>query len=179
MTQRLEALKGNITQAMEQVAKDEKMSPEEIRVGLAQGTISIPFNPLHKDCKPLGVGKGLRTKVNANIGTSADFQNIDDEMNKLKSCIEAKADTVMDLSTGGDINLIRRQILDNCPLPLGTVPIYQASLENRMTPEGMFEVVEEQAKDGVDFMTIHCGVTFESIDCLKKQPRLINLKECL
>ncbi len=175
MTQREAALKGIITDAMKQVAKDEKMSPEEIRVGLAQGTMAIPFNPLHKDCKPIGVGKGLRTKVNANIGTSADFQNIEEELNKLKSCLEAQADTVMDLSTGGDINLIRRQILAACPLPLGTVPIYQASLEDRMTPEGMFEVVEEQAKDGVDFMTIHCGVTFESIGCLKKQPRLMEV----
>lgn len=175
MTQRQEALKGKITQAMEQVAIDEKMSPEEIRVGLAQGIIAVPFNPLHKNCKATGIGKGLRTKVNANIGTSVDYADSEEELKKLRAAIEAKADTVMDLSTGGNINAIRREILSVCSLPLGTVPIYQAALEDKMTVEGMFEVVEEQARDGVDFMTIHCGVTFESIGRLKKQPRLMEV----
>jgi len=174
-TQRQEALKGNITPRMEEVAKDEGRSPEEIRVGIAQGVIAIPYNPLHKNLKGVGIGRGLRTKVNANIGTSADYPNVEDELKKLKASLAAKADTVMDLSTGGDITAIRRRILAECPIPLGTVPIYQAMVENKMTVDGMFEVVEEQAKDGVDFMTIHCGVTFESIGRLKKQPRLMEV----
>lgn len=175
MTQREQALKGNITEAMQSVAKDEKRSPEEIRVGVAKGTISIPFNPLHQNCKPIGIGQGLKTKVNANIGTSADYPDLADELKKLEASLEAKTDTVMDLSTGGDISEIRKQIIRSCPVPLGTVPIYQAIADKKMTPDGMFEVVEDQAKDGVDFMTIHCGVTFETIGRLKKQPRLMEV----
>lgn len=175
MTQREEALKGNITEAMRLVAKDEGVSSEEIRVGLAKGVISILFNPIHRNCKPIGIGKGLKTKVNANIGTSADYPNIEDELKKLEASLEAKADTVMDLSTGGDISAIRRSIIMACSVPLGTVPIYQASIENRMTVDDMFKVVEEQAEDGIDFMTIHCGVTFETIGRLKKQPRLMDV----
>lgn len=133
------------------------------------------FNPRHKGVKPVSIGSGLSTKVNANIGTSADYQNVGEELKKLKVAIEAGADTIMDLSTGGDISAIRKSILAACPLPLGTVPIYQAIVEKRMTAEGMFEVVEEQARDGVDFMTIHCGVNFESIGRLKKQPRLMEV----
>ena len=174
-TQRQAALKGEITPQMIEVANDEGRSPEEIRVGLAQGVIAIPFNPLHKGCKGIGIGKGLKTKVNANIGTSADYPDVEDELKKLKASLDAKADTVMDLSTGGDISAIRKAILSACPMPLGTVPIYQAMVEKKMTAEGMFEVVEEQARDGVDFMTIHCGVNFESIGRLKKQPRLMEV----
>ncbi len=160
---------------MHEIAKGEGRNPEEIRTGLAQGVIAIPYNPLHKNLKGIGIGRGLRTKVNANIGTSADYPNVEDELKKLKASLEAKTDTVMDLSTGGDITAIRRRILAECPVPLGTVPIYQAMVENKMTVDGMFEVVEEQARDGVDFMTIHCGVTFESIGRLKKQPRLMEV----
>ncbi|MEE8638540.1 MAG: phosphomethylpyrimidine synthase ThiC [Candidatus Margulisiibacteriota bacterium] len=175
MTQREEALKGNVTEAMRRVARDEGRSPEEIRVGVAQGVIAIPFNPLHKNCEPIGIGKGLKTKVNANIGTSADFPDLSDELKKLEASLDVKSDTVMDLSTGGDISAIRRSILMACPVPLGTVPIYQAQLGNKMTVDGMFEVVEEQAKDGVDFMTIHSGVTFETVGRLKKHPRLMDV----
>lgn len=175
MTQREEALKGNITQAMEIVAKAENLSVEEIRVGLAQGIISIPYNPLHKNCQPMGVGQGLKTKVNANFGTSADYPDVAEELKKLDAALAAKADAVMDLSTGGDITAIRRSILMKSTVPLGTVPIYQAIVDKQMTTEGMFAVVEEQARDGVDFMTIHCGVTFETISRLKKQPRLMDV----
>ena len=175
MTQRQQAVKGNITEQMKQVARDEGRSPEDIRSGLAQGVIAIPFNPLHQGCKVMGVGKGLKVKVNANIGTSAAFPDVADELVKLRAAVDAKTDALMDLSTGGDISAIRGEIIKKCPVPLGTVPIYQARVENKMTIDGMFEVVEEQAKDGVDFMTIHCGITRESIDCLKKQPRLMDV----
>jgi phosphomethylpyrimidine synthase len=174
-TQRQAALKGIITPQMSLVARDEGLSPEEIRAGIAQGIIALPFNPLHISCKPTGVGKGLRTKVNANIGTSIDYPAVEEELKKLAAAVDAKADALMDLSTGGDIASIRRRIIEACPLPLGTVPVYQARVEDRMTVDGMFEVVEEQAQDGVDFMTIHCGVTFESIGRLKKQPRLMEV----
>jgi len=174
-TQRQSALRGDITPQMVQVARDERFSPEEIRAGIAQGVIAIPFNPLHKNCRPVGIGKGLKVKVNANIGTSADYPDVSEEMKKLQAALDAKADAVMDLSTGGNISAIRKSILAACPAPLGTVPIYQAIVEKRLTAEGMFEVVQEQAEDGVDFMTIHCGITFESIGRLKKQPRLMEV----
>lgn len=174
-TQRQAALAGEITAQMNAVAKDEGLAPEEIRAGLAQGVIAIPFNPRHQGVKAVGIGKGLKTKVNANIGTSADYPRLEDELVKLQACLEAKADAVMDLSTGGDLRAIRKTILASCPLPIGTVPIYQAAVDNKMTVDGMFEVVEEQARAGVDFMTIHCGVTFESIGRLKKQPRVMGV----
>ncbi|MBI5400351.1 phosphomethylpyrimidine synthase ThiC [Candidatus Saganbacteria bacterium] len=175
MTQREEALKGVITEQMLAVARDEGCQPEAIRAGLANGVIAIPFNPRHKGCKAVGIGKGLRTKVNANIGTSADFPDVADEMKKLEAALSAKTDAVMDLSTGGDINAIRRHILAACLFPLGTVPIYQAIVDKKMTVEGMFSVVEEQARDGVDFMTIHCGVTQATVEQLRKQPRLMEV----
>ncbi|KAF0133737.1 MAG: thiamine biosynthesis protein ThiC [Candidatus Saganbacteria bacterium] len=175
MTQRQEAKKGNITPQMQAIAIDEKLSPEIILAGIKAGTIAVPYNPFHKNCRAVGVGKGLRTKVNANIGTSADFTSVEDELVKLHYALDAKADFVMDLSTGGDISEIRKKIIENCQVPLGTVPVYQAYIEKKMTAEGMFEVVEDQAKDGVDFMTIHCGVNSASIEKLKKHPRLMQV----
>jgi len=175
MTQRQEALKGNVTEAMQIVAKQEQRDVGEILGGLVAGTIAIPINPNHKNCRPIGVGKGLKIKVNANIGNSADYPNMADELAKLSVCLEAKADTVMDLSTGGDITAIRRSIIAKCPIPLGTVPIYQAVAEKKMTVDGMFSVVEQQAQEGVDFMTIHCGVTRKTIQALKDQPRLMQV----
>ncbi|MDI6731657.1 MAG: phosphomethylpyrimidine synthase ThiC [Candidatus Margulisbacteria bacterium] len=175
MTQRQEALKGNITSAMRQAARDEFLKPEEIQKGIAKGRIAIPFNPLHKGSKAIGIGKGLRVKVNANIGTSADYPKVGEELKKLRFALAAKTDAVMDLSTGGNITDIRERILTECCVPLGTVPIYQAIVENKMTPDGMFAVVEQQAKEGVDFMTIHCGVTRKTISQLKKHPRLMEV----
>ncbi|HTY12692.1 MAG TPA: phosphomethylpyrimidine synthase ThiC [Candidatus Omnitrophota bacterium] len=174
-TQRRSALAGKITLQMTQVASDEKVSAEFIRKGVAAGTICIPFNPLHKDLKALGIGKGLRVKVNANFGTSADYPKASEEIKKLKASLDAKTDTVMDLSTGGDINAVRRRIIKSCPVPLGTVPVYQAVHDKKMTVDGMFEVIEEQARDGVDFMTIHCGVTKSAVAALRKKPRLMEI----
>src|SRR3989339_1660261 len=143
--------------------------------GVAAGPIAIPNKPRHKKCIPMGVGKGLKTKVNANFGTSQDYPCLEDELKKLEVSIAAKADAVMDLSTGGDINATRRAILERSPLPLGTVRIYQVVVEDKFTVNGIFDVIEEQAKDGVDFMTVHCGVTLASIDKLKKHPRLMEV----
>src|SRR3989339_887312 len=174
-TQRQAALKGIITPQMKAVARDEGRQETEIRDGLAKGTIAIPFNPRHRGLKAIGIGKGLRTKVNANIGTSADFPQLKNELVKLKAAIDAKTDALMDLSTGGNINATRKAIMSACPVPVGTVPIYQMVVEKKMTVEGMFAVVEAQAKEGVDFMTIHCGVTRASVAELKKHPRLMEV----
>ncbi|MBU0630182.1 MAG: phosphomethylpyrimidine synthase ThiC [Candidatus Margulisbacteria bacterium] len=174
-TQRQAALKGVITPQMKQVARDEGTGDTVIRDGVAKGTIAIPFNKRHRGVKAIGIGKGLRTKVNANIGTSADFPQLKNELKKLKAALDAKTDALMDLSTGGDINATRKAIMSACPVPVGTVPIYQMVVEKKMTVEGMFSVVEAQAKEGVDFMTIHCGVTRASVAELKKHPRLMDV----
>ncbi len=179
MTQKEKARKGIITKEMEIVAVSEGRTPEEIRAGVEKGTIVIPANPLHRGLKPIGIGTNLRTKVNANIGTSPECSNIDKELKKLEVCIEAKADTVMDLSTSGDLDKIRRLIIESSPMPVGTVPIYQAVVEassvENMTEDLLFDVIERHAKDGVDFMTVHCGVTFETIGRLKKHPRIMDV----
>ena len=183
MTQLELARKGTISLQMKQVAEKEGLDAELIRQGVAQGTIVIPANIRHSNLNPCGIGKGLCTKVNANIGTSPDYGNIDTELEKLQTAIEYKADTVMDLSSGGDIAAIRRAIIASCPLPLGTVPIYQAGIEAierqgaivKMTADDLFATIEQQAEDGVDFMTVHCGVTQRAIAQLKSQGRLTNV----
>jgi phosphomethylpyrimidine synthase len=151
--------------------------------GLAAGEIVIPANINHANLIPCGIGKGLRTKVNANIGTSSDFCDLSMELKKCQTAIEFGTDTVMDLSTGGDISAIRKAILNASTVPVGTVPIYQAAIEAienngaivNMTVDDIFSVIEEHAKDGVDFMTVHCGVTQESLARLKKQGRVTDV----
>jgi phosphomethylpyrimidine synthase len=182
-TQRQKALAKNITNEMRLVARDESRSPEEIRQGLEKGEIVLIKNPIHGKARPVGVGRGLSTKVNANIGTSAFCSSIKSELAKLKVCVSSKAHTVMDLSTGGDLNKIRREIIKHSPLPVGTVPVYQAALLSekkygsfdRMTADDLFDAVELHAKDGVDFMTVHCGVNLDSVSTLKKNPRLMGV----
>src|SRR3990170_1292225 len=179
MTQILEARKGNSTPEMEAVARAEGVGLDHIMDGVANGTIVITRNAKHASITPLGIGKGLRTKVNANIGTSRDRMSIDDEIEKLKVAVAAGADAVMDLSTGGPVIEIRREILKQSTVAIGTVPIYQAAVETvaqgrsivQMDPETLFRVIEEQAEEGVDFVTVHCGVTLSSIERLKRQGR--------
>jgi phosphomethylpyrimidine synthase len=174
---------GLISSQMKLVAEKEGLEPEVIRAGLAEGTIVIPANPRHISLNPCGIGKGLCTKVNANVGTSSDYGTLETELEKVRVCLEYKADTVMDLSTGGDVTAIRRAMLASCPLPLGTVPIYQAGIEAverrgaivDLTPDDLFAVIEQQAEDGVDFMTVHCGVTQKAIGRLRNQERLTNV----
>jgi phosphomethylpyrimidine synthase len=183
MTQILEARKGNITPEMEAVARSESVSIEHVLEGVAEGTIVITRNMLHTSIAPLGIGKGLRTKINANIGTSKDRMSIDDEIEKLKVAVSAGADAVMDLSTGGPIIEIRKQILKHSTVAIGTVPIYQAAVETvelgksivQMDPELLFRVIEQQAKEGVDFVTVHCGVTISSVERLKRQGRIMDV----
>jgi len=165
------------------VAAREGLEEEFILQGIAEGNIVIPANIKHLNLEPRGVGKGLSTKINANIGTSSDYGDVNTEMQKLKVCLEAKADAVMDLSTGGDIPAIRQAIIAACPLPLGTVPIYQAGVVTmrkqdamvKMTVDDLFAAIEDHARDGVDFITVHCGVTRAAIDRLKQQGRVADV----
>ena len=168
---------------MEQVARQEGLTAEYIREGIADGTIIIPCNPLHRNLVPCGIGRGLRTKINANIGTSSDYGTIQTELEKLQAVIDYKADAVMDLSTGGDISALRRAVIAASPIPVGTVPVYQAGIEAiakhgsivAMTPDELFNVIEEHAKDGVDFLTVHCGVTRSVLSRLKQQGRVADV----
>jgi len=183
MTQLELARKGTVSPQIKHVAEKEGVEADFIIQGLADGEIIIPANVNHTNLIPCGIGKGLRTKVNANIGTSSDFCDLNTELRKLQTAIDFGADTVMDLSTGGDISAIRRAILSASTVPVGTVPIYQAgieAIENRgaivnMTVDEIFAVIQEHAKDGVDFMTVHCGVTQASLARLKKQGRTTDI----
>ena len=183
MTQLEMARKGRISPEMKSVAEYEGVSPELIRQGIAAGNTVIPANRRHKLGRYCGIGKGLKVKVNANIGTSSDHNDVKVELKKLRACIEYEADTVMDLSTGGDLKAIRRAIIKECTIPIGTVPIYQAGIDAiktrgamvNMTADDIFDAIEDHAKDGVDFVTVHCGVTRASIERLKRQGRLTDI----
>jgi phosphomethylpyrimidine synthase len=179
MTQLELARKGTVSSQMKHVAKMEGVETGFAIRGLADGEIIIPANFSHRNLVPCGIGRGLKTKINANIGTSSDFCDLNTELRKLETAIAFGADTVMDLSTGGDISAIRRAIVRDSTVPVGTVPIYQAGIEAidnhgaivDMTVDEIFAVIEEHAKDGVDFVTVHCGVTEESLGRLKRQTR--------
>ena len=183
MTQIEIARKGKYSREMLAVAKSENVTKEYVRTGVAAGRIVITSSLIHKPKKVCGIGKGLRTKVNVNIETSPDRSTVKQELAKLKVAIECGADAVMDLSTGGDMDKTRALIIKNSPIAVGTVPIYQASVEAirkcksvvEMTPEEMFAGIEKHIKDGVDFITVHCGVTKETIGRLRKEGRIANI----
>ena len=168
---------------MKAVAVREGVPAEAVRRGVAEGTIVIPANVNHRGLIACGIGKGLATKVNANIGTSTDYGDAATELEKLGIAEKAGADTVMDLSTGGDIASIRRALLKKTALPLGTVPIYQAAVDAlarhgamvQMTTDELFETIAEHAKGGVDFITVHCGVTRRALSRLKNQSRVTDI----
>ncbi len=177
------ARQGKITEAMEIVAKQEKMDVNLIRERVAEGTITICANVNHTSLIPRGVGKGLSTKVNANIGTSSAYPDIEPELIKLQAAIDAGADAVMDLSTGDNIDMSRRAIIEKSTVMVGTVPIYQATVDAirkhgavvDMTADDLLHAIAVQAKDGADFMTIHCGVTREVIQRMRKQGRIADV----
>jgi len=183
MTQLELARKGTVSPQMKAVAEAEGLEAEVIRQGVAQGTIVISANVRHARLSPCGIGQGLSTKVNANIGTSSDFGDTGTELEKLRVAVATGADTVMDLSTGGDISATRRAIIEASSVPIGTVPIYQAGIEAinkhdaivKMTADDLFAAIEEQARDGVDFITVHCGVTLSAVACLKQQGRVADV----
>lgn len=184
MSIREDALQGKMTPIFEACAKNEGVSPEFIMQGVAKGVIAIPKNNNHHFEKIIAVGQGLSTKVNANIGSSKDHQGVEQELQKLCIALKAGTDAVMDLSMGGDLNDVRREILRNCPIPLGTVPIYQSVAEvvenqkkdiGEVTKEYIFDTIRQQAEDGVDFMTIHCGITRNTLERLRGQERLMGV----
>ncbi len=183
MTQKIQAQKGMITKEMEVVAREEGVSSEWLREKIATGRIIIPASRNHLGVKPVGIGEGLRIKVNTNIGTSSDHIDLEEELKKLEVSIQAGTDTVMDLSTAGDIDAIRKEIIRHSSIPVGTVPIYEAAIEAvrkhkalaKMRVEDIFEVIERQAEEGVDFMTLHCGVTRNAVERLRGARRLLGV----
>jgi phosphomethylpyrimidine synthase len=183
MTQLEKARRGVITEEMTLSAVQEDVQPEYIRQGMVDGTIVIVRNVNHLSIKPLTIGKGLRTKVNANIGTSKDNNDLNLELKKLSVAIAAGADAVMDLSTGGDLAYIRKAVMEQSTVAIGTVPIYQAAVKvlaekkaiSEMTPEDLFAVIEENGRDGVDFITVHCGVNRQSVSAVEAQGRVLGI----
>ena len=176
-TQLERARAGELTPEMARVARDEARDPEWVRQMVAAGEIVIPCHPGRPDQRVVGIGTGLRTKVNASIGTSSDIKDISLETEKARVAQAEGADTLMELSTGGDLDLIRRRVLESVDLPVGNVPLYQAFAEtirthrnpNRLDPEYLFDLIERQLEDGISFMAIHCGINQFSIERLRKQ----------
>jgi len=168
-TQMYLARAGHVTPPMQRVAEREDLAPELIRDEVARGRLVIPANVVHltKRLDPMGIGKVARVKINANIGNSAVTSGIDGELEKLHHAVHFGADTVMDLSTGGDIDAIRQAIIDASPVPIGTVPIYQAVTQvgkvEDLSADDLLDMVEHQAQQGVDYMTIHAGVLREHV----------------
>lgn len=183
MTQLEQARKGIITNEMKQTALQEGVEPGYIRSSIVDGTVIITKNNKHTSTPPLAIGKGLRTKINANIGTSQDRVSLEQELEKLHTAVNAGADAVMDLSTGGQVDEIRKAIIKESPVPIGTVPIYQAALEAvrkgkslvELETDEIFDIIGKHAEDGVDFITVHCGVTRRSIEHIKKEGRLMGI----
>ncbi|MEA1929084.1 MAG: phosphomethylpyrimidine synthase ThiC [Candidatus Auribacterota bacterium] len=178
-----EAKKGNLTPEIKLVAQMEGIPAELILKGLVEGTIVVPVNRNRNVSRPCGIGKGLKIKVNANLGTSRQETDYEREMEKLAVAINAGADTVMDLSTGGDIRMLRSKILQASSVPVGTVPIYEAAIRVgeekgtivKMTGDDMLAAIENQARQGVDYMTVHVGVTLRTLETLKESPRLLGV----
>ena len=179
------AKNGKVTKEMEVVAQNEELDIEFIRKGIARGRIIIPKSN-RRDTNPIGIGEGLLVKINANIGSSKRVCNIKEELEKAKTAVKYGADTVMDLSTGvteQDVITIRKNILNEVKVPIGTVPIYQSALRSlekkgaiiNFDEDDLFNVIEEQAKEGVDFFTIHVGVTKQIVEYLKDHPRMMGV----
>jgi phosphomethylpyrimidine synthase len=180
--QMAEAKRGTATPEMKAVAEAERKPVEFILRGLAAGRLIIPRNARRESVSVRGIGEGLRTKVNANVGTSPDYANIEEEVEKAKIAVKYGADTVMDLSIGGDLDEARRRILRAVNVPIGTVPIYQAGIEAAkrgdvvdMSSDDIFNAVRRHAEDGVDFVTVHCGVTRAAVEALRRSGRLLDV----
>jgi phosphomethylpyrimidine synthase len=176
------AKKGIVTDEMKEVAIAESISPERLAADIETGVTVITRNTMH-EIKPLGIGKSLRTKINANIGTSKDKVSFDGELAKLDVLVKFGADAVMDLSTGGPIRDMRRILTAKSPIAVGTVPIYEAAVKaveshgrmSRMTADSIFKVIEDHVAEGVDFVTVHCGVTRKTIERLKDEGRVLDI----
>lgn len=171
-------LKNRLEPEIKNVAQTEGVTEEFVARGVEAGRIVIPRNLIHSP-KACGIGEGLSVKVNVNVGTSRDRVEVEEEMEKVQISLKYGADALMDLSTGGDIDSIRKRILSECTIPVGTVPIYQTGIRLArkgavvdMTEDDIFNGIIQHAKDGVDFMTVHCGITKELVDRLKRSPRV-------
>ncbi|GAB4177365.1 MAG: phosphomethylpyrimidine synthase ThiC [Geothermobacteraceae bacterium] len=170
------ARQGIVTPQMAAVANEENVSQDYVRQMVAEGKIVIPNNSIRKP-KAVGIGKGLRTKVNASIGTSSDIIDYDAEVRKAKAAQAAGADTLMELSVGGDLDRVRREVIAAVDLPVGNVPLYQAFCEaarkygdpNKLDEEMLFDLIEKQCADGMAFMAIHCGINLYTLERLRKQ----------
>jgi len=177
-----EARSGGTTPEMKAVARDENKTSHQIMRALAAGRLIIPRNVRREGIDVKGIGEGLRTKINANVGTSPDYASIEEEVEKARVAVKYGADSVMDLSIGGDVDEVRRQILRAVKVPVGTVPIYQAGIAAAeqgsvvdMSSDAIFNAIRRHAEDGVDFVTVHCGVTRAAVDALRKSGRLMDV----
>src|SRR4030067_617244 len=183
MTLLHDARNGVLTLQVALGAAEEGISPEKLRVLIAAGKAILPRNRKRREVRPVAIGEGLRIKVNANVGSSRDRADVSLELAKMRVAVAAGADAVMDLSTGGPIDDIRRAILAECPVPVGTVPVYQASADAvtrgkswvELTRDDFFDGIVKQAEDGVDFMTVHCGVTREALERLIREGRRLDI----
>jgi len=177
-----DARKGNITPEMEEVARKENIDIQSLIKSIADGRAVIPSN-VNRSSSPCGIGDGLSTKINANIGSSSKMEDIDLEVEKAMAAVEYGADAVMDLSTGPMLREVRRAVLESIDVPVGTVPIYEAGVEVfrssgsvvDMDEDDMFRAIENQARDGVDFMTVHSGITLETVEKVQRSDRIMGI----
>ena len=179
-TQMDAARQGSITKEMKIVAEKEHRSEEEIRQWVAEGKVAIPANINHKSLDPTGIGSMLRTKINVNLGVSKDVENLDEELEKVNHAVKLGGDAIMDLSTHGDTKIFRRKLTSECPAMIGTVPIYDSVIYHQkdlgqLTAEDFLEVIRAHGEDGVDFVTLHCGLTRRTVEQLKSFGRTTNI----
>jgi len=178
MTLMDEAKKGNIPPQIHKVAEKEGIDPEIVRKYVAEGLITIPKN-VRRDASPKAIGKCMGVKVNANVGTSRDFVDVEDEVKKAETAVKYGADSIMDLSTGGDLDSTRKLLMETVDVPFGTVPIYQAASSQKtvvdMTSDDIINTVRKHAEDGVDFVTIHAGVNQNALQRLRKGERVMDV----
>jgi phosphomethylpyrimidine synthase len=175
-TQIESAVQGILTPTIQEIASQEGLAPLAVLQRVAEGQIVVPLNA-KRPCRIVGIGKGLRTKINASIGTSTDIVDVDAEVRKAKAAEAAGADTLMELSVGGDLGAVRREVLSATGLPVGNVPLYQAFCEatrrygdpNKLDEELLFDLIEEQCADGISFMAVHCGINLYTIERLERQ----------
>ena len=179
-TQMDAARQGIITKEMKIVAEKEHRSEEEIRQWVAEGKVAIPANINHKSLDPTGIGSMLRTKINVNLGVSKDVENLDEELEKVNHAVRLGGDAIMDLSTHGDTKIFRRKLTSECPAMIGTVPIYDSVIYHQkdlgqLTAQDFLEVIRAHGEDGVDFVTLHCGLTRRTVEQLKRFGRTTNI----
>lgn len=179
-TQMDAARQGIITKEMEIVAEKENRTAEEIRQWVAEGKVAIPANINHKSLDPTGIGSMLKTKINVNLGVSKDVEDLDEELEKVNYAVKLGGDAIMDLSTHGDTKIFRRKLTSECPAMIGTVPIYDSVIYHKkdlgqLTAEDFLEVIRAHGEDGVDFVTLHCGLTRRTVEQLKRFGRTTNI----